>query len=99
MIKQYILLSLLVTLLTGYASKVQAQPKSGQPFWVVEGNVNRPRYNILKFYSYDAQLIRQKISRRKLDVRKGNCKKFMNKKLAHIVRNRNEGIGRLAVNH
>jgi hypothetical protein len=81
----------IITLLAGYSSESWGQEKRRDPFWVVEGNSNQQTYSILRFYNGNGELVKEeRLQGRFLDIRKKRDRIFMERKLAAVMRYKND---------
>ena len=75
---------LFVLLLTG--SSAMAQQTDGSVFWVVEGNVKKPDYTIIKFYNAQLVLLKEEIIFGKLlNIRKKKTQQLLDTKLKEFL--------------
>jgi hypothetical protein len=69
------------------ATSVIAQPAGTSAFWVVEGNVKRPDYTIIRFYDDQLKLIKEeRIDGKFLDIRKKQNQRHLNRKLEEYLK-------------
>jgi hypothetical protein len=54
-------------------------------YWVIEGNIYRPNYTLIRYYSNDHVLIQEeRLSGRLLDIRKKKDRDFLDRKLNEL---------------
>lgn len=82
--------AVLLTFLVGCWSSLKAQHENVKPFWVIEGNINTADYTIIRFYSADSNLIQEeRIDGFMIDIQKKKNRKYLDKRLAEVVRVQN----------
>jgi hypothetical protein len=71
--------------LIGFVSLAHAQTSNCAVYWVIEGNIYRPTYTLIRFYTSNHLLIQeQRLVGKFLDIRKKKNRDLLDRKLNQL---------------